>query len=159
MAKIGRKTKLTAEFITDAAKLIAGGNTVATVAAYMGIADSTWYDWMGRGEREKGSLFSEFSEAIKKSQSVAKIAMLSVVTQAARDGNWQAAAWFMERTDPDNYGRRDRVKQEITGKNGGPIQVVKVPDLSKLTDEELESYGKLCEKFEEGDREVPAGDA
>jgi hypothetical protein len=157
--KAGRKTKLTPEFIEEASKLIAGGNTVVTVAAYMGINEDTWYTWIARGEKEKTGIFSEFSEAIKKSKPVAKIAMLSVVTNAARDGNWQAAAWYLERTDPDNYGRRDRIKQEITGKNGGPVQIVKAPDLSKLTDEELAAYAQLCERLEDGDREVPPGDA
>jgi hypothetical protein len=163
MAKPGRKTKLTPEFIEEASKLIAGGNTVKDVAAYMGVGESAWYDWLSIGEQRKGTLYSEFAESIKKSKPVAKIAMLSIVTNAARDGNWQAACWYLERTDPDNYGRRDRIKQEITGKDGGPIQVAKAPNLSKFTDEELEAYAKLCERLDDsgsGDgKEVPTGDA
>ena len=110
-----------------------------------------WYLWLSRGETEKTGIYFEFAQSVKKASSVAKIAMLSVITNAARDGNWQAAAWYLERTDPDNYGRRDRIKQEITGKNGGPIQVAKAPYLSKLTDEELTAYARLCERLQDDD--------
>jgi hypothetical protein len=38
-------------------------------------------------------------------------------------------------------------KHELTGPGGGPIQIAAV-DLSMLDDEELEFYGRLCEKFD-----------
>ncbi len=38
-------------------------------------------------------------------------------------------------------------RKEVTGKDGGPIQVADSIDLSKLTDEELEAYASLCAKL------------
>jgi phage terminase small subunit len=37
-------------------------------------------------------------------------------------------------------------KREVTGKNGGPIQIMPRVDLSQLTDDELEVYAQLTEK-------------
>jgi hypothetical protein len=157
MAKTGRKLKLTPAFIAEAAKLIGNGNTVSNVAPYMGITETTWYRWMEKGEESTIGIMREFYESIKKAQPVARIAAISGILQAGKEGNWQAFAWYLERTDPDNFGRKDRIKQEITGKDGGPVQVAKAPDLSKLTDEELTAYARLCEKL--GDGDVPPSDA
>nr|DAL14497.1 MAG TPA_asm: putative terminase small subunit [Caudoviricetes sp.] len=35
----------------------------------------------------------------------------NIKEQAKED--WRASAWFLERTDPENYGRRDRFKGEL----------------------------------------------
>ena len=34
--------------------------------------------------------------------------MLQTITKAAREGTWQAAAWYLERVYPDEYARPDR---------------------------------------------------
>lgn len=44
-------------------------------------------------------------------------------------------------------------RKQLTGRNGGPIEVV---DLSGLSDEELEDYERLCLKL--GAQPVPSGD-
>lgn len=41
-------------------------------------------------------------------------------------------------------------KVEMTGKEGGPIEVI---DLSSLSDEQLEDYGRLCAAAEAHDPE------
>lgn len=46
-------------------------------------------------------------------------------TTEAQDGHWQAAAWILERTRPDQYGRRDRMQLEGV-RGGAPIVVEKV---------------------------------
>lgn len=55
----------------------------------------------------------------------------STVTEASEaiHGQWQAAAWMLERTQPDRYGRRDRVQHEGV-KGGAPIVVEKVDVLA-----------------------------
>ena len=46
-----------------------------------------------------------------------------VLTTAAQS-QWQAAAWKRERITPERWGRLDRAKLEVTGKAGGPVEVV-----------------------------------
>jgi hypothetical protein len=53
--------------------------------------------------------YSGFSDAIKKAESEAEVRVVAHVLKAATDGTWQAAAWWLERRRPHDYGRRDRV--------------------------------------------------
>lgn len=46
---------------------------------------------------------------------------MSVIQRAAIGGSWQAAAWWLERTQPGLYGRRQ--KFEHTGAEGQPIKL------------------------------------
>jgi len=48
---------------------------------------------------------------------------------------------------PGKY--KDRVSSEITGKDGGPVQVSSGIDLSKLSDEELRTLEAIISKHEE----------
>jgi hypothetical protein len=47
------------------------------------------------------------------------------VIKEAGPKNWQAAAWWLERTQPRDYGRQQRI--EHSGPDGGPIETV-TPD-------------------------------
>jgi transposase len=49
---------------------------------------------------------------VKKAEGEAESTALSQIAKAARDGSWQAAAWTLERKNPDRWGRRDRVTHE-----------------------------------------------
>jgi hypothetical protein len=42
------------------------------------------------------------------------VANVAVIQQAARSGTWQAAAWWRERTNPQQFGRK--VQAEVTGR-------------------------------------------
>lgn len=48
----------------------------------------------------------------------------TTVTKRGTQRAWQAAAWFLERTLPDEYGRRTRT--ELTGAHGGPVEVAPI---------------------------------
>ncbi len=49
---------------------------------------------------------------------------VTTVTKRGTARHWQAAAWFLERTLPDEFGRRTRT--ELTGAHGGPVEVAPV---------------------------------
>jgi len=38
---------------------------------------------------------------------------LQVITKAAAEGNWQAAAWRLERKHPKRWGRQDKVEHTV----------------------------------------------
>lgn len=46
---------------------------------------------------------------------------VTTVTKRGTARHWQAAAWWLERTLPDEFGRRTR--HEVTGAEGGPVEV------------------------------------
>jgi len=101
----------------------------------------------GRVESDAGedTEFSQYFKEIMQARAFAEADNVLVIRNASRD-TWQAAAWWLERTFPDRWGRRDRMAVEHSGRDGGPIEVGM--DLSKLTDKELEFLGKIVEKAE-----------
>jgi hypothetical protein len=70
-----------------------------------------------------------------KAEAVAKLGA-EVLTQAL-NGDKRSRNFYL-RTQGARYGWSSKI--EITGKEGGPIETV---DLSRLTDEQLEEYGRL----------------
>jgi hypothetical protein len=108
MAKAGRKLKLTPVFIKEAEKLLKAGNYANTVADYLNISESTWYEWLKLGEKAQSGIYRDFWETIKKATAIAEVGAVSGILQAAQDGNWQAFAWFLERKFPNRWGRKDR---------------------------------------------------
>lgn len=96
--KVGRTSKFTPETVQKIKQAIELGATYELAAAYGGIAASTFYEWMNAKP--------EFSESIKSSEGLAAVKWLAKIEQAATDGNWQAAAWKLERRYPDSYGRQ-----------------------------------------------------
>ena len=50
--------------------------------------------------------------AIKKAQAAAAPRELTVVNKAGAAGQWQAAAWYLERCDPKHWGRRMVIEME-----------------------------------------------
>lgn len=69
----GRKTKLDTKLKNEICKLLAKGATDKAACDRVGIAESTFYDWMSRGESEPESEFSEFSEAVTQARAKAHI--------------------------------------------------------------------------------------
>ena len=125
----------------------------------VGLSESTYYDWK-RQAGEAVAPFSHLFEDIKKAQSVCLASNLELIKAAAvgggvttrktttkRDGSvevietmqgpqWQAGAWLAERTYPDEYGRKNRF--EMTGKDGGPVEV-SLADVARAAEDEPET--------------------
>lgn len=94
MARPTKRNKEVEGRILDALR---AGNYRKHAAAYAGISYDTLREW----EKE----FSEFSESLKKAEADA-IAKNVGVVQLAGGTHWQAAAWWLERRYPEEFGRR-----------------------------------------------------
>jgi hypothetical protein len=73
----------------------------------------------------------DFSVAVEKARAEAREVALDSIRTAAREGQWQAAAWYLERTAPNRYARVER--REISGPDGGAITLL---DLEREVSEE-----------------------
>ena len=107
---MGRRSKYTPDVvkrITDAIKL---GATYELACGYAGITFETFNEW----RKAK----PEFSEAVKEAEGAGAVGWLVRIEQSAQAGQWQAAAWKLERRYPQQYGR---TVQEHTGPDGEPL--------------------------------------
>lgn len=104
--KTGRPSKLSPEVMAAFIDSLEKGNYLETAAAYAGIARQTIYDWMRKGARGEGQEYVEFLDTMKKAQAQAEVAALDRIERA---GEWQAAAWRLERKFPARWGQRVRV--------------------------------------------------
>lgn len=106
----GRKTKYTPAtlgLIEHALKL---GATHKIACGYAGISHETFYDWINTKP--------EFSELVKNAEAVGGIEWLKKIEEASDKGQWQAAAWKLERRYPNEYGRNARDDGDATGSYG-----------------------------------------
>lgn len=107
---IGRPTKYTPECVNRILKAIEECMPYASAAAIGGISEATFYQWKND--------FIEFSEAIKEASAKAEQGLVDTIRT---DESWQSKAWILERRHPDNWGKIDRVKTEISGPDGAPL--------------------------------------
>lgn len=118
------------------------GTPVRKAVIASGIAEKTFYNWMSRGmaERERLSLnpsakenatevvFLQFLQRVEQARAEAIAKKVAVIAKSGNDGDWRAAAWWLERQVPEEFGKTD--KFEIGGTNGEAIKVqVEMGDL------------------------------
>lgn len=101
----GRKCKLTPEVQAAIVQALGVGATHEHACQFAGIGHDTFYAWLKKGSEGK-TPFSEFSEAVKKAEAQAGVGWLAQIETAARQGQWQAAAWKLERRYPKVWGRQ-----------------------------------------------------
>ena len=99
-----RKTKLTPKLQEEIVRALNVGATHEHACQYAGIHPDTFYVWLKKGEEGRAP-YAEFSEAVKKAEGRAVVGWLAQIEEAARTGNWQAAAWKLERRYPKVYSR------------------------------------------------------
>lgn len=117
------------------------GHYLDRAARLAGLSRQTVYNWLQHGEdarskialgeeltdREKSYL--EIADGIIQAKESAAHRALSAVMDAATNGTWQAAAWYLERTDSEHYGRTT----QVVGKDNGPIKLdITVEDVEAL---------------------------
>ena len=118
------------------------GTPVRKAVTASGIAEKTFYNWMSRGlaERERLSIsmtaksnptevvFLQFLQRVEQARAEAIAKKVAVIAKSGNDGDWRAAAWWLERQVPEEFGKTE--KFEIGGNNGDPIKIqVEMGDL------------------------------
>lgn len=110
---------------------LSAGHYMERAAKLANVNASTVYIWKAKGQEERqriesgdkptesGQKYLQILEVIEKAQEQASHRAMVAIQKAAQDGSWQAAAWYLERTDHKHYGR----KTTVVGHDDGPIQV------------------------------------
>jgi len=124
------------------------GNYADAACRAAGIAPSTFYRWLERGDDEDSGLFRDFAEEVERAMAEAEVHAVAVLRRAMPE-DWRAALAYLERRHPERWRRQQTT--ELTGPAGGPIraQAAPAPDLTKLTAEELALLEGMIERASE----------
>jgi hypothetical protein len=132
--KTGRPTKLTPGVVTKICGMIGRGLNYCQAAEAVGIHRDTFNEWAKTN--------SDFSDALLRAKGEGIDRRLKRIEQAARKGNWQADAWWLERVCRDQFGRN---RLELSAPDEKPQQPGTEPqiDVKKLSIEKLKLLEEL----------------
>lgn len=111
------------------------GTPIRNAVVAAGITETSFYSWINRGmaERERLKLvkgakenptevvFLKFLEQVERAKAEAVAKKIAVIAKSGNDGDWRAAAWWLERQLPEEFGKTEKL--EIGGNNGEPIRI------------------------------------
>lgn len=116
------KEKCTEDLIERAVKLKKGGANNADISAAVGVNPSTLSQWINH---PKSKNQAALSKALKKAEADYKNALLAIIARDAKERDWKAAAWLLERKYPSEYSRRSGFI-DADGKDAAPVVVLGV---------------------------------
>jgi hypothetical protein len=108
-----RPTKLTPAIRDGIVEAVELGATWEAAAQSTGIGVSTLREWRRRGEVGEEPFVALLAD-LQKAEGASIARSLRVIRQAADGGQWQAAAWLLERRYPADYGRRSENRVEVS---------------------------------------------
>ena len=131
--RVGRPTKFTPKTKGKILNAVRLGLSIAKSCNIAGIDYNTYRNWETRALEYKEPEFIKFFQECERAKDEREAFHLKQIVDASRDGTWQASAWFLERSLPNQYSLKRTM--EITGKDGGPVQqeikVISTSDILK----------------------------
>ena len=94
---MARPPSITIHHVREVRDAIRIGLTQEQAAAYIGVGERTFYRWMRRGLREPDTIYGQFRQAVKRGEAQSVAYEMANIRRAARDGDWKASAWLLER--------------------------------------------------------------
>ena len=142
----GRPTKLVPEIVEILLAALAEHCSIVDACRIAGISDRTYRRWQAEAEEggEGSELFASFLSAVQRTRAEARRGALKLIQDAGKL-DWKAAAWFVERSDPENWAAPSRSKVEVT--------------LAAMTDDDLiaEAEGRIAGSRAAGARTAGVG--
>lgn len=111
----GRPSKLDSDTQRKFIDAVREGLPYSTACALAGIGETTFAVWRQRADAEPDSPYAGFMRALKEAEAEAEAANVKRIRSAADNGQWQAAAWILERRHPDKWARTERQEQQHSG--------------------------------------------
>jgi hypothetical protein len=118
-ALMGRPRKeLTGDLLDELCGYLEEGNGLKIAADLVGISPITVRKWIKEGSADlaadRDTKQAESTLRIKHSMAAAKQLRINQLNNAADNpAFWAAAAWWLERTYPNEFGRQDRINMNV----------------------------------------------
>lgn len=127
-------------------RALESGCSMKQATVFAGIAERTVYKWLTKGEGKPKSLYGQFVQRVSDAEAkMMSVLTLTIANTATKD--WKAAAWLMERRDPERWGRRAMVQLEARVATASVTafvdlrQALNDPATQRLVDELLSRVG------------------
>ena len=106
---------------------VAKGKSVSDAGLLAGLGKDVVWTWLenGRKRPEQYPHFAELVADIEKARAEKRgeiVERIVATGLSGQPGTWQAGAWYLERTDPENWGRKDKV-EHVGGSEGPKTQI------------------------------------
>ena len=93
----GRRSKYTPQTVSRVIKAIESGLPIGLAVIRAGIVPSTFHQWRQRHQ--------DFDQQVEAAQLIAIDSRLGVIENAAKMGDWRAAAWLLERANSEFFSK------------------------------------------------------
>jgi hypothetical protein len=102
----GRPTLLTPELAEQLTALLRAGNQIHVVCDAVGIDRRTYSRWMQRGlsGRARDKPYRELRAQVERARAEAEARAVTQIARASTE-DWRAAAWLLERSFPERWGK------------------------------------------------------
>jgi len=158
---MGRPSKFDPDKGQKVIRLLTIGATLHEAARTVGVHYETVLNWRKKGASQKRGQFREFFEGVERALEAAKVNSMAAIEQAIRgargtrvkkdkDGNvveeeefwllppqWTAAAWRLERLDPQRWGRQVPLAQVNVQQNNMAVTNQIALGAQQMTREEI----------------------
>ena len=144
-------TKLTPKLIEDLKREIARGLPLKWAKKVVGISDTAYYTWYKKGKEstDEEDPYRIFFKEMEKAKALAVGSRVDAIRKAGEGNSWQAAAWWLERMDHDNFGKKSTIDANVNA-NVKQINLADLFDkeeLKSIIEEEKEDEEDLSEKY------------
>lgn len=126
-----RKSKCTKEVIEQAVKLRQVGVPDHKIAQAIHVAPNNMSKWINHPNSD---IQREFSRRMKDAEVQGIAYLCQKVLEAARDGDWKAAAWLLERKYPGDFGKPEARLRKADSASSVP-QIVLGVDVKAVKDD------------------------
>ena len=107
--KLGRRGILDAKLTKTICGLLSQGNSIKTTMELLGLGESTFHDWVQRGEQGEKN-YVEFVRRTTCARGKAKQRLVKTIVRQAPD-DWKAAAWLLSHCWPQEFS--ELVRNEV----------------------------------------------
>ena len=123
MTEKNRRTTLTPLVHKTIVDAVRAGGYFDDSCRFAGTPPSTAYGWMQKALKPGADpQYKRFLADIDHARAAARLERVVVIRNAGQQGDWKAAAWYLERTEPGKWGQTTRVT--VKGDADQPLQVV-----------------------------------
>ncbi len=102
---MGRPTSLTKQVHATLVQALTMGSTRELACQAAGISHETLRQWLMRGTAEKSGIYAAFVADLSRAEGQRVTTWLTLIENAAADGDWRAAAWKLERLYPHLFSK------------------------------------------------------